>query len=222
MTIPLDLMNLREDENHQVVIIGDDATGRFLESKKGIRLTEFAVGGANEFQSLFELASQQTLQNALNMGKGLFDTATGMLGIDAKFPDIRLKRLAQTKLTWITSATPVFVVQILFVALRPEDDVRKDVMDLQRAVFPDIDENGVIKPPLGADNNNGEYWIKLGKWFQAPSQVIRKAEFVFSKELTSPGNTTSFPSPLYAVGAVTFSPRLMPSADVVQSYFPEV
>jgi hypothetical protein len=221
MTIPLDLMNLREDENHQVIIIGDLHDNKFLESTKGIRLTEFAIGGANEFQSLFELASQQTLQNALNMGKGVFDAISGRLGSDVTFPDIRLKQLAQTKLSWVTSATPVFVVQMLFVALRPEDDVRKDVMDLQKAVFPVIDGE-TITPPIGAHRDTGKFQVSLGKWFRAPNQVIRKVEFVFSKELASPSKKTSFPSPLYAVGAVTFSPYQMPSADVIQSYFPEV
>lgn len=224
----IDLLKLRRDDNHRVVIVGslNNNTGGgddFLTSSNGIRLTEFASGGSNEFQSLFEIASAQNLQNALSVLKAAVDKGAETVGSDFKLPDIRLKKVEHTRLTWITSSTPLFVVQMLFIALEPGDDVRKEVVNLQRAVYPEIKGN-TVNPPLGISESikKGQFNVSIGKWFRAVNQVIRKVEFVYSREMVSPGTTVDFPTPLYAIGSVTFSPYEMPSAKDVRGYFPSV
>ena len=228
--LPLDLTNLRNDENHRVMIIGSTNTGDtykglndadILASTKGIRLVEFAVGGSNEFQSIFELTRQQSLQNLLITGKAIISGLGQRLGFDINLPDLRLKLQDQTRLTWLSSTMPIFVISMMFVALTPDDDVRGEVLNLQRTTFPTV-KGSTVYPPIGQTDGKGQFNVHIGKWFRAVNQVIRKVEFMYSKELVSPRSDSDFPTPLYAIGAVTFSPYRLPTAEEVRQYFPGV
>lgn len=222
MPNPIELLKLRNNDDTKVIIVGstnraDDPS--ILESSKGIMVGDFAVGGSNEFQSLFELASQQDLQNRLSMIKAAYDTVANYVGSDSRMPDIRLKIADQTKLTWITSTSPTYTIPLLFLAIEQNDDVRKEIQELQKAVYPVI-KNNLVTPPLqySSTGNKGRLNIQIGRWFRAVNQVIRSVEFVLSKELVSPGSI-GIPTPLYAVGSITFSPVQMPSAKDVGDYF---
>lgn len=232
MPNPIELLKLRNDINAKVIIFGKYDNKTVLESTKGIMVGEFAIGGSNEFQSIFELAFQQNLQNKLTTIKAVTDSLLGFFGSDLRLPDIRVKRVEQTKLTWITSALPTYTVQLLFLAIEQNDDVRKEVFNIQQATYPIISQDSkTIIPPLRytgtpnkADQNTpsgGRLNIHLGQWFLATNQVIREVNFTFSKELVSPGDV-GIPTPLYAIGTVTFSPSQMISADDLKGYFPGI
>lgn len=204
---------LKNNAKSQITIVGPGiAVTAFL-------ISDFTLSGSNEFQSIFELTGQEDLQKKLLLTKSVADK----VGAGGLVPEIRIKSIEQTELTWMSSELPTYSLQLLFLSVRPGDDVRKDVKALLSAVYPVFKaelKTKVMFPPLGykvRDPNGNEavagtLIISIGSWFRATKQVIRSASFTHSKEVVDDG------TPLYATGELTFSPYRMISVGDVQGY----
>lgn len=210
---------LKSNPKSRVVIVG-----------KGFSVTafvigEFTIGGTNDYQSIFELTGQEELQKTLLLGKSLADATRWGKYI----PNLRIKSVTQSELTWMSSARPTFNLQLLFISVKPDDietkgDIRKDVKTLLATTYPKFNKalkTSIISPPLnynpkkaGGTKNyaGGTVQVSIGTWFRAPKQVIHSVSSTFSKEVVANG------TPLYANVTLEFGPYRMISSDEIQRY----
>lgn len=178
----------------------------------------FSVGGGNEFNSLFELAAQESLNNLLSkigFVVGQFNKKMG--GIIAQ---TRLKDLRNTTASWISSAKPSFSLALLFVATDPSHDVRDNVAKLLECVYPVAGNGFTVKPPLGytgldsgGNSAEGTISLEIGKWFRAMKLVMKSCNFEFSKAVIGSG------VPLYAHGTVELEAYRQVTAKDMNNWF---
>jgi len=208
----LDIEKLANNPNALMVIAGL-AGGKPL---KAFIQSEITISGGNEYNSPFESERQSSLSTLFTK----IQTAAGKWFDMGQF---NLKSFAQTAMSWTSSQKPTFNMNMTFVALNPEDDVTKDVETIMSAVYPgeargEVDipiagkfSAGIMKAPLGygfgmdirtgkLTKVRGTLAIGVGKWFRARQQIIRTANFTFSKEVIGSGK------PLFASGSISFEP----------------
>lgn len=207
----MELSNLYlNNPNARVAIVNGDSI-----RVRGLLTDEFSISGQNDYESIFELTNQDSLQKFALQIASLTDRATNYIGMKTSLMEnIRLKSAEQTEMIWMRSQIPVFSVSLMVLNLNKNNprlgDVREQVKSLYAAVFPSITADlKVMNPPLG---DQGSVTITIGQWFQAPLQIIRQVNFTFSKEVVDDG------SPLYARGTVEFSPSKMPGSNEVIDY----
>lgn len=193
----LDLDDLKNNANARVLVAIPGTRG-----VRGIIQGNLQISGSNEFQSAFEASGLGDASRKLQI-------ASALLG-DLK-PDIipsTLLTLQGSVYTWSGSGRPTFTVPMTFLAVRETDDVRRQVADLYRTVFPttrEVGEGKFLEPPLGYNpipslTTTGTIAVSIGNWFTATQQVMRNVDFTFSKEVIASG------SPLYATGSIAFEP----------------
>lgn len=211
MAVTLDIDKLNTFTDARILI----SAGNFKDERNFIAIGfitgEFSVGGNNEFKSLFEFSAQAALQD-------LTQTIGALTGIDslAKF---RVQTVEQTVQSWVSSGIPSFTVPMIFVALKPGDDVRAPIRNLSTTVYPTFsgDDGGTIRPPLDysidfGSKADGTIAVQIGNWFRAPQQIMKSINFTLSKEITEDG------FPLFAQGQIEFQPFRMISTEIFQSY----
>ena len=119
-----------------------------------------------------------------------------------------------------------FTLNLFFIALRPDDDVRKKIGYLAEGIFPIFEEEQsagiqrITAPNNFIKGNNikdvpGAIKVRIGNWFQTQKIfIIENMDFSLSKETIRSG------LPLYAKGSVSFkSTRILGINEVKQMFY---
>jgi len=228
-----DLEELTSNPNARVIIALDNvrANKRSNEAKRlsnkpslpGVGWMEGnrQIGGGNEFSTPLDVSIQNEKLNRI-------------IKVVKAVGGIQPKLFVQTTKTWESSQTPNFTINMTFVAIRKDDDVRVPVRSLLSTVYP-VGTYGFMSAPLGYKLGAiealkklvsgqgkkaaaqvvtpvGTIFCEIGRWFRAPNQVARSVDFTFSKEVHSNG------TPLYASGSISFEPFRAISFDEIDQY----
>lgn len=168
----------------------------------GYITSEIAIDGTSEYNTPLESQAQNSLNDAKNRITALAGNVTGK-PISIASP----QSVEQSVVSWVGTAKPHFNLQLVFVALRETDDVRKATFDLYKTVYPSSDKivaGTFFKPPLGYATaglaSQGTCTIQVGRWFRATQQVMKNVNFSYSKQTIASG------APLYAHGSISFEP----------------
>lgn len=193
---------------------------------------DFAIGGGANFNNPLENQAltnlQQKIQAAQSIGLEALSQGSSVLGsLESKIKDMAsgsnfsVGNVTQTLEFWSSSEKPQFSINILFVALKETDDVRKLVAPLYDTVYPQFGKLGFARttsaplgyrPFAGGSNALGTIDVQIGTWFTATQQIMKRVDFTFSKETIASGN------PLYAYGTISFQPYRMISAEELRKY----
>lgn len=166
-------------------------------------MAEQVISGLTSTLSEKLAAAVDSAGNYFNAGK-----AIGGIG----------KTVAGSVQKWDGSASQMPPIQLVFVALNPEDRPQDDAVTILSACLPgkpavgnQTDEdvffwapNGyspyqVLKTKRGYGGNiQGTCRLTIGQWFEAEGLLVESASFEMSKETTKAGN------PLFVQGSVTF------------------
>lgn len=140
-------------------------------------------------------------------------------GYIEQYQSATFRSVDTTVSTWASSTRPVFSVNLVFLAVKESDDVRKPVNQLYRTVMPSFQGvlfTDLMRSPMGYSpqgmKSTGTFLVRIGRWFKATQQVMTNVSFTFSKESIASG------APLYATGTITFEPYRMISAKELQEY----
>jgi hypothetical protein len=212
----LDFEKIAANPNAQVRVVGDSI------SVEGVFVNDFQVRAGNNWNTLAEsnvAQSGNSLLQAGNLAQGMFNQLAGTdLQIAPK--GVSLGNLQQTAKQWTGSETPVFSLDLIFLALRSGDDVTTKVNQLYASVFPGGQTSiATLSTPLGytvgqkALTADGTLNIGIGRWFLAYQQVMNSVNFTFSKEITPDGG------PLYARGTIEFTSFRALTYREFRSYF---
>lgn len=216
-----------------------DYQGTFAVS--GLMVNDFNVGGNSHFSRPGSGSSnpfQDAANKAIEAGVNLSNIGKGMGGIfgggGAGFTKPQIKSPWQTVMDWSDSGAFSLTIDMLLLALTPNENIRECVYQLLRCVYPEILGYGtLIVPPLqysrvpaqGANFASNGTWgcvgIKIGDWFEAPPVfVVESANFAMSKEQTPP--TAAFPnegSPLYANGQLVVTCSHIVGVNHIRDWF---
>lgn len=128
---------------------------------------------------------------------------------DVKKKQAYIRGIQNTVLTWSGTENFAFDVQMLFVAIKETDDIRKPVTDMMLACVPDFDEEKLVtflvKAPNGYSATNlkdafGVVSVNIGTWFRSGKKfVITSVSPTFSKEVIASSGL-----PIYAEVGVRF------------------
>lgn len=177
---------------------------------------DLSLSGSNDFTSLFDSAALDRGASFLERAKALSPNFVkeGLSGFS-------LRTVHNSLYSWTGSSRPPINLQLIFIATRRGDDVRKPTVAIMKSVLPtaiDIEGALTLVAPLGyqASGNltaSGVVAIKMGNWFQATNLIVRSAEFTYSKEVTSNG------TPLFATGSMTLEPFRVITYEEYRSWF---
>jgi hypothetical protein len=214
-----DIEAIRNNPNARVVIAGGNARNKPI---RGILVdTEFSAGNNAEFNQPFLGELTKQLSEMMNN----IATSVNMASENFQFPQMKLMNIRQTVEIWSNTPKPEFSVNMLFVSIREEEDVREDIKSLLQFVYPTIPEkNGLgLEAPNGYRVTRGQgkhglsavgtASIYVGEWFYAPLQIITGVNYTFSTRIL-PNN-----SPLYARATINFKPFRMIARDEYFGYF---
>lgn len=209
-TPSFEILELLKNENAKVTVAtGGAPVTAFVQS-------DLIINGSNNFTNSLQSSNIESLQVLLQKGQGIAQAMGATHG-----SQFSARTLSQSTDFWTGSERPTFTIDMLFVALYEEDDVRKKVMELYRCTYPTA--KGLVLtetliPPLGYQpdatgvNATGTITVKYGKWFRAPGQLMKNVSFKFSKEVLKSG------LPVFAVGSITFHPFREISFSEFQKY----
>jgi len=179
---------------------------------------DLQFGGSNSFSEPLASQQQESLNNMIAKFQGVLSTATGK-SFEQPYSALVFEN---SNYVWSGSDRPKFTVPMFFVALRPGDDVRANVLTLFKGVFPSASDEGkgrFMSPPLGylpsikGTDAKGTVQVTIGKWFQANNLVMRSVEPRFSKETVANG------TPLYVELSITFEAYRVMSYNEVAQFF---
>lgn len=139
-------------------------------------------------------------------------------------PQRMVKNVAGTIQLYQGTENFSFDIDLLFIALSPEDDITQQVKTFFRATNPTfeggLDFATLLKAPNDysfADINaepKGAFSVSIGKWFRTKQQFILTGfDATFSKETIKNG------TPLYATGKASFTSFRILSADEIENMF---
>lgn len=120
-----------------------------------------------------------------------------------------IRGIQNTVLTWSGTENFAFDVQMLFVAIKETDDIRKPVTDMMLACVPDFNEENVttflVEAPNGYSATNlkgafGVVSVNVGTWFRSGKKfVITSVSPTYSKEVIASSGL-----PIYAEVGIRF------------------
>lgn len=209
----IDVENVMNNPNAQVRIA---LPGKGTRAFRGYMEGELAISASNSFNTPFQSQALSNLTSKVNVAKNVTESlinanlsksGTGQVDFGG---EINLQNLSHTLMSWNGSQKPQFSLNLLFFALREDDDVRNPVSSLYRTVFPTVRPNTsgfLLDAPLGysaklnAQNrptSKGTFAIEIGEWFKTNGMVMTNVNFTFSNEKIASG------APLYAFGSISF------------------
>lgn len=209
-----DIDSLKSNPNAQItILLQEKDQTRVTEYVKGFIIDDVSINGANQFDNPFESSATSSLSSKLNK---LIAAGNTVLGTE--FAQMQLKHPAQTISSWIGSSPLELSIPLIFVAIRPNDDVRQDVLKLYKTVYPSISNGVLIKAPLdytinGLTATKGTVVLTIGKWLRILGLLVTSVSFTFSKEVIESG------VPLYAQGSVSFMSYKMITSQDLERYF---
>jgi hypothetical protein len=120
-----------------------------------------------------------------------------------------IRGIQNTVLTWSGTENFAFDIQMLFVATKETDDIRKPVTDMMVACVPDFNEEELVTFLVKAPNDYsatnlkdafGVVSVNIGTWFRSGKKfVITSVSPTFSKEVIASSGL-----PIYAEMGVRF------------------
>lgn len=209
----------RNNPNASVIIIGSIYKGKSIPIT-GVISQDFVFNTSANWGGLNQDHNAKNYMSKLIEGwKGAMNRWN-----QTHFEQGILQWAGETVMKWEGTSPIAFNIPLIFVATRPDEDVLKNMILLQKGIFPTFESpsNPLISSmtaPNGysvGDINNiqGRYQIKIGKWFSTPKLfIIDGVDFIISKEVTS------FGRPLYVTGSVSFKSSRIMSFDEVQQMF---
>jgi len=244
----LEIFKLAENENAKVLLIFPslDANGKATENEKGKVITgylnqEFGFGVGASWGGMGGLTTaSQRLSQMYNAATTGINTAKNWLygqlndkfgtGLQGESYEQKLFiSLLQTVSTYEGTGKPDIHVPLFFLAIKEEDDVRKNVTTLLSGVMPIKDNMMMLSPPLGykidiqpkdfkavsqdTEGVLGTLSLKIGRWLYIRGLVIKSVEPMFSKETTPSG------WPLYARVNVTLEPTILWTVKDIEKMF---
>ena len=199
----LDFEKLIENPNAQVYV----ATNRW--GVRGIYTNDIQIRAGNNWDSRVQTGAASTVNTIQKAGQdfqGIINQQTS-LDLDVVPRGVSFGNLQQSSKQWVGAETPVFNIDMVFIALRGGDDVVTKVHQLYETCFPGGQTSiATISPPLDytvgdkGGSASGTITVQLGRWFRATQQIMQSVNFTFSKETTPDGG------PLYARGSIEFTP----------------
>ena len=197
----------------EILIAGDGV------NVKAFIISELKISGGNSYNNPLSSNQQESIDKTAGAAQALIGSAAAKFGY-TDLPSFSLRTVGQSVNTWTGSERPVFSIDVLFVALRADDDVMLPVKALYKAVFPTFSDEGngsVIIPPMKylpqGKTARGTVAVKIGTWFQATNLLIKSVSFTFSKETLPTGKL------LYASGSINFEPYRVLSYDEINGWF---
>lgn len=179
----------------------------------GLIISDFSFSGRADwgFSGGSGGAITEFANKALSTATGIWNMGAAMAGAGGRgVTKPQIKSPWQTVVDWNDSGTLAFNLDLLFVSLNKDGDVRIPVYHLLRCVYPQIGGFGsLVIPPLQyarvpmtslfkSSGTWGCVGIQIGEWFDAPPVfVVSDARFSMSKEQTPYG------APLYANGSIS-------------------
>lgn len=200
-------------------------------SVDGFVTSELRIALGNSYSSPLQNQAQDALAAAAEAGKAVFAGFMTKYGWgEGDLPAWTPKSASQSVYTWAGADRPKFTLEMIFLALKGTDDVRKKPIQLLQGVVPSFEtlqapgflagalSSTVIVPPLrylpqGLAGARGSVQVNVGRWFLARKLLITHVDFTFSKETLPTG------LPIYSRAAVTFEPYRILSFDEVQMWF---
>ena len=225
---------LQADPNSQFQVMLPASRGFAAATIKGFLTSSFSLGGASEYTAPDMLSLQGGLQQAFAAARDISAILTEIFGWDLAMRQKLLQSVSQTVQNYSGSVRPVFQVPMVFISVRPDasNSPLKNVLRLQRGVYPESVDFGGIAAPLGyttfpftTENDKrqttfggvralGTVELKVGQWFDCPDLLIRDVNFQMSAEVSS------LSEPLYAEGHVTFELFKVVDYPTLLKYFP--
>jgi len=226
MSSVISLEHISSFPEYKVIVALPPPSSKLLDNTvrpvSGYLTGDISVTGGNQFSNILENQAVNNLQQNLQVTQSI-------LGRFDVFKSALTKYSFHTTDAsmdfWNSSKRPSFTINMVFVALRETDDVRKMVAGLYRSVYPTFEREGVtsvVLPPLGYQpfqgglSAQGTMTVTVGKWFKAVNVIMDSVDFTFSKEVIASGY------PLYASGGFTFHPYRELSYDEFLSFLPGV
>ena len=183
----------------------------------------FGFQGKADWKPLLDLDSYTEQFNQI--AAALQATASSADVDPALLNQINFKSVRATESRWSGSDSPVF--NLKFIMPSYDSSARRAPMDsmalLMACVYPSFKSEVSMQAPLGYGIQAGKtsvedrpintVWVKRGKFFSAPNQVMRSVSCSFSQEVMEDGY------PLYIEANIEFVPWRMPDYKTVMSYF---
>lgn len=214
----LDIEAIAQNENFKVTFVLPKCG-----TVQGFLRSEFTVAGATEYGDPFASQYLEKGNQLVAVGGQILDKGFSAMGKDSKFSSYRLGNLEDTMASWTKSPKPQFSVSMIFVTIKPEDNITASVTTLLKSVYPTraLKGFGLAAPmgyhaPGGKQNPlkiEGTATVQIGKWFRAYGQLIKTVTPIFSKEVTKIGK------PLYAAVDVSFEPWRLVTNEEVMEFF---
>lgn len=213
--VQFELDKIRRNENYIVRIVLGGKIGTVV----GFLRQEFSIAGEPDYTSPFESSALEGANDKIQAVTSTIDRVTGS-GLSGH----RLSNILGSAAIWRSTKKPTFSISLLFVAIKPTDNVVEPVRKLQRALYPRVSIGGVgMKAPMGYHMPKGKIpplasaqgtsIIQVGKWFRAPGQLITGVNPSFSKEVIQGGK------PLYATVELQFAPWRLVTEDEIVEFF---
>lgn len=187
------------------------------------------MGGGNDWNNPFDSSVQGTMSEVFSKVAPVVSRGVSSFSGEQKtLAFTSLKSMEQTVLGWTGSKKPTFSIPLVFVALRPTDDVTDPIKKLAKTVFPSEEKLGsgrisvgVTKAPLGYGVTvgrgrlipTGTITVRIGRWFFAVNQVVSSFDWTFSKEVIGNG------LPFMATATLGFEPFKNVTLDEFYGYF---
>lgn len=232
----LDIDNLYKNQHAKVIISTKTPISTSVGNGESVRNVftgfikgDFSISMGSQYATLLNLSSLQQASDALQ----LVQAALGGTKVGSMLPNIRLLTPGMTQMYWTGVQSPEFSIQLDIVKTRSNGPtVTNIIKELYRTVLPtessgiDVGNSegwlkGLLTPPLGYTPGSqvdikpkGTMWIQIGKWFQAPYQIMTNVSFDISRIAASEKG-----DPLYASGQISFRPYRDITWDMFNKYF---
>lgn len=236
----LEIDKLQNNPHARILITFPGAPGQSGEVVIGYVISDFGFGLGASWGGMDLVSSAQRqfqrLANLATLGINQFTGFLEQFGVKGALPQRLFMSLLQTVSAYEGTEKPTISLPLIFVATRPDSDVRRDIFVLLKGVTPIYETAMTLIPPLHyafdqtpkviddketgkqqtayeVTNVVGTISIAIGQWFEVGNLVMKGVDFVFSKEVTPLG------WPLYARANVSFEPILMWTLTDIKNLF---
>lgn len=215
--LAIDILTANPNSRVVIALPDDPEAGFAAESVLGFTRGDFQFNISNEFNNPEINSGQQSLTNAVNSVKRFLND-----WFNTQAAQERIQHPGQTINSWIGSNRPVFSIPLMFIAIRPGDDVRDQVKALARGVSSTAVGSGISQrfraplgyaPAFGEATAVGTIAVEIGQWFRATELVMKDSSFNISTITTDSGH------PAWAEGTVTLEPFRAVTIRDVRGYF---
>lgn len=224
--IQYDIDNIRANPNARVAIVLDGVPSGGLSAdilRAYITDEEFSISLTANYEDAIQTSIGDVIGNQGAVGAG----AKAVMDLGG----FKTRTFQQTAAKWVGSERPTFNFNVIFVAIRENEDTIIPALKMQKWLLP----YGGLNPNLGVDGtmnppgnyaplnsmdstkisgyNGGFMTLSLGRWFRATDLILTGAEVMYSTTAISSGN------PLFTKVAVSCQPYRDITHTEFENYF---